>query len=116
MAEKRQSIQIHTRQHGPWQVVELHGEIDLHSSPTVRQAFLELLGDHPPRLVIDLTAVEYMDSSGLGTLVDFKRRVDSARAQLVLAGVQARVRNLLQITQLERFFRIVESLAEVEEK
>jgi anti-sigma B factor antagonist len=115
MPEKRQSIRIHTRRHGSWHVIELHGELDLHSSPALRQTFLELLHERPPRLVVDLTAVEYMDSSGLGTLVDFKRRVDAARTQLVLAGVQARVRNLLQITQLERFFRIVESLAEVEE-
>lgn len=115
MADKRQPITIHTREHGAWRVIELHGEIDLHSSPTLRQTFLELLHARPPRLVIDLTAVQYMDSSGLGTLVDFKRRVDAARAQLVLAGVQARVRNLLQITQLERFFRIVDSLDEVDE-
>ena len=114
MADERQTFQIRTREHGAWQVVELHGEVDLHSSPLVRQTFLQLLERRPARLIVDLTAVQYMDSSGVGTLVDFKRRVDVARTALVLAGVQPRVRSLLQITQLEKFFRIVETVEQVE--
>ena len=62
-------------------VVKLAGEIDMSHSPGVHQTLVEVLENRPSRLIIDLTEVTYMDSSGVGILVDALRRVPRQRGQ-----------------------------------
>lgn len=93
-------------------VVRIGGEVDLHSSPAVRDALLKLIEDRPERLIVDLADVSYMDSSGVGTLVELKRRVERAGGKMVLSGLQQRVLSVFEITRLDRFFVIKPDLAE----
>ncbi len=91
-------------------LVRVLGEVDLRSSPVLREQLLRKIDPPPARLVIDLTGVEYIDSSGVGTLVELKRRLDRAGARIVLVGLQPRVRSVFEITRLDRFFTIAASL------
>ena len=70
----------------------------------------QALAARPARLILDLTEVGYMDSSGVGTIVEAKRHADRQGGRVVLANLQARVRSVLEITQLDRFFVIAASL------
>jgi len=97
-------------------VVTLAGEVDLRSSPQLREALLEILEQRPARLVIDLSGVEYMDSSGVGTMVEVKRRVERDGGRIILAGLQPRVRSVFEITQLDRFFEIRRDVDEATER
>ena len=56
------------------------------------------------RLIIDLSDVEFLDSSGLGTLIAVLKQL-GPRGDLILCGVQAPVMDLLELTRLERVFR-----------
>jgi anti-sigma B factor antagonist len=87
-------------------VVQLAGEIDMSHSPGVHQALVEVLEKRPRRLIIDLTDVTYMDSSGVGILVDALRRVRVSGAKLALVAVAPRVLSVLQITKLDQFFEM----------
>ncbi len=104
------------RQAGADTVVELAGAIDLHHTPDVHRALVEACEQRPRRLVINLTGVSYMDSSGIGTLVEVFRRVHAYKGQLVLCGLNERVRSVFEITKLDKFFHIFatesEALAE----
>lgn len=93
-------------------VVKLAGEVDMSHSPGVHQALLEVLENHPARLVIDLTDVSYMDSSGVGILVDALRRVRVSGGRLALVAVAPRVLSVLQITELDQFFEMHRTLDE----
>lgn len=93
-------------------VVKLAGEIDMGHSPAVHQALVEVLERRPARLVIDLSDVSYMDSSGVGILVDALRRVRVSGGKLVLVAVAPRVRSVLQITKLDQFFEMHSTLQE----
>ncbi|MFO0839885.1 MAG: STAS domain-containing protein [Phycisphaerae bacterium] len=93
-------------------VATLRGDIDLQSSPMLREELLELLESGIKRLIIDLAGVGYMDSSGVGTLVDLKRRVERVGGGVALVAPQPRVRNVFEITRLDRFFKIVDTLDE----
>ena len=73
---------------------------------------LALIEQRPQRLIIDLTHVGYMDSSGVGTLVELKRRFEQLGGKLVLLGLQSRVRSVFEITRLDRFFVIARDLNE----
>ncbi len=112
MSEAEAALQIRSSADPAGRVVILHGEVDLRSSPRLRGALLELLEDRPARLIIDLVGVTYMDSSGVGTLVEIKRRVEQAGGKLVLIGMQQRVRSVFEITRLDRFFTIAASADE----
>lgn len=92
--------------------VRLVGDVDLGNSPRLRAALLEIVAARPRRVIMDLSGVGYMDSSGMGTIVEFRRKVDPAGEVLVLAGLQPRVRSVMEITKLDHFFRIVETVAE----
>lgn len=87
-------------------IVELSGDIDMHRVGGIHHELLAICREQPSRLVLDLSAVSYMDSSGVGTLVDIFRRVNTYSGFMALVGPNARVQNLFEITKLDRFFRI----------
>ena len=90
-------------------VVVLSGDVDLHQSPNLHARLVEIAGERPKRLMLDLTDVPYMDSSGVGTLVEVFRRVSAYNGKMVLFGLNSRVRSVFEITKLDRFFTICES-------
>ena len=100
------------RQEGTTAVVALAGEIDLHHTPEVHKALIEVCQRKPARLVIDLEAVTHMDSSGIGTLVEVFRRVHAYEGKLGLCGLNERVHNIFEITKLDHFFHIYDTQAE----
>ena len=97
-------------------VVVLVGMVDLHHTPDVHEALVTVCEQRPRQLVINLTEVSYMDSSGIGTLVEVFRRVNAYKGKLALCGLNERVHSVFEITKLDKFFRIFateqEALAE----
>jgi anti-sigma B factor antagonist len=87
-------------------VVTLIGAVDLHHTPHVHKALIAACEEQPPRLVVNLTEVTYMDSSGIGTLVEVFRRVNGYKGKLALCGLNERVRSVFEITKLDKFFSI----------
>lgn len=115
MKDRPGTLTINTAVSGRTPVVAVRGEVDLRTSPRLRILLLEQALRVGGTLVIDLSGVSYMDSSGVGTMVYVKREVERAGRRLVLAGLQARVRGVLEITHLDKFFTIVERVDEVVE-
>ena len=87
-------------------VVEAAGEIDLRRSVAFQQRLLGLLDEKPQVLVIDLSDVGYMDSSGVATLVKVFSRANRTGTDLRLCGLSDRVRSLFEITRLDSVFSI----------
>ena len=87
-------------------IVTLAGEIDLHKAPEVHRALVGACEAKPQHLVVNLEQVAYMDSSGIGTLVEVFRRVNAYSGKLGLCGIGPRVRSLFEITKLDKFFKI----------
>lgn len=103
---------LETRLEPPFLIARFTGEIDLRSAPGFHAQLQEAVEAAPQRLILDLSAVRYMDSAAVGAVVDIKRRLDRAKKSLVLVGLQPRVRSIFEITKLDRFFNIVGDLAE----
>ena len=93
-------------------VLVLAGEISMDCSATLRNRIRDLLGDNPPVLVVDMTEVEFMDSSGLGTLVEALRWSRKNGGQLKLVGLTENVRSVFEISRLETVFEIYDTEAE----
>ncbi len=88
--------------------VRLGGEIDLHQSPGFHSRLVELCDEKPQRLILDLSQVDYIDSSGVGSLVEIFRRLKKEQRRLILVAPSARVSSVLEITRLDQFFTIVD--------
>lgn len=87
-------------------VLVLAGEIDLHESPQVREALAPLIEKKTQRLLIDLSGVTYMDSSGLAVFVDAMQRMQSFGGQLAMFGLRENVRSIFKIARLDQVFKI----------
>ncbi|MCK5450923.1 MAG: STAS domain-containing protein [Candidatus Omnitrophica bacterium] len=83
------------------------GDIDITSSPDVKKYFDTALTDKNTRIVISLKEVEYVDSSGLATLVEVLKRIRTLSGQMKLSDLSEKVKSLFEITKLDRLFDIV---------
>ena len=86
-SEQRTGIK-EVRRDGTTTIVTLAGDVDLKHSPRIHGALVDVADERPALVVLDLTSVEHMDSSGVGTLLEVYRRVQKYGGRLVLAGVQ----------------------------
>lgn len=84
-----------------------NGAIDLHVSPEVRAALREIIDAKPSRLVVDLSRVPYVDSSGLAVLIGAKQEFEAAGGAFLLAGAQPAVRTILESARLDQYFKLV---------
>jgi anti-anti-sigma factor len=98
-------------QDGDAVVVKLSGELDLSTADMVRGALLEGCARSPERVVVDLSAVEFMDSTTLGVLVDVRARLPNG-CRLVLAAPAREARRALEVTGLDRHLGVHETVAE----
>ncbi|MEP6937055.1 MAG: STAS domain-containing protein [Chthoniobacterales bacterium] len=87
-------------------VLPLEGEIDLHVSPRVTASLGAMVEEKPKQLVVDLSRVSYIDSSGLAALIEGMQNVEKYGGKFALAGLQENVRPIFEIARLDQVFRI----------
>jgi len=116
MTEEHHNLGVRTERDPDATILYLNGEIDLRTSPRLRDAFLNLIEQKPAKIILDLSEVGYIDSSGVGTIVELKRKTARHKSKVILVALQPRVRSLFEITRLDAFFDIVETLDEARKK
>jgi anti-sigma B factor antagonist len=89
--------------------IALEGEFDLTNIALVKDAFEEAAAAAPRALVVDLSAVEYLDSTMLAFLVDVHRRLQLGDGQLLLVRPIPTVWRVFEITHLDRILRSFET-------
>ena len=101
------------RREGDAVVASIKGEIDLHNSPGLRTQLLSFLEKQKPqRLILNLGAVPYMDSSAIAVLVEALQKMRKAGGKIFLTDLQPRVKGLLEIARLDSIFVIAKDEAE----
>jgi anti-sigma B factor antagonist len=92
-----------TQHHGDYSQLTLRGEFDLACSDVLREALHDALeGCSGDRLLVDLSGVEFVDSTALGTLVGAHHHATRLGVHLILTSAPPRVQKLLDITQINR--------------
>jgi anti-sigma B factor antagonist len=88
------------------------GAIDLHVSPELRASLRAIIDDEKPkRLVVDLSNVPYIDSSGLAVLIGAMQSLELEGGIFLLAGAQEGVRMILESARLDQYFRLFPDVA-----
>lgn len=91
-------------------VVTLEGSVDLEHAPELRRTLLACV-DRRMGLVVDLTGVEYIDSSGIANLVEALQAAQQGGADFDLVAVAGQVMRVLRLARLDKVFRIHDDLA-----
>lgn len=100
------------RWHGPWLALELAGEFDLSGAPAFREAVQAAHRDDMVGLVVDLSEVSFMDSSGLGALLGCYRRMQAEGRSFALAAPSHRLQEVLGLSGLDRTIEVFPSVDE----
>ena len=87
-------------------IVRIGGDVDLYSSPEVRNTILDLTGKKQKNILVDLHQVNYMDSSGVATLVEGLQQVNRYKGKLILFGLDAAVKEVFELSRLDKIFEI----------
>jgi anti-sigma B factor antagonist len=99
-------------QDGDTKILHLKGDIDLHHSPGLRSVLQERIKEKCPALVVNFREVNYIDSSGLATLVEYYQGCRTFSGKVVLAEMNQRVRSVFDLVRLGEVFQIHASLDE----
>jgi anti-sigma B factor antagonist len=93
-------------------VVDVTGEIDVYTAPTLRERLTALVDAGHTDLVVNLTDVRFMDSTGLGLLVGVLKRVRGVDGRLQLVIDSERLLKVFRVTALTQVFTIRETVDE----
>ena len=100
---------IAVRRNGRVTVIELTGELDAYTSARFREVMVEAIEEGGGNLIVSMTDVEYIDSSGLGALVGGLKRSSERNGRIVLVCTQPQVRKVFEITGLRKVFPIYDA-------
>ena len=93
-------------------VVNHAGEVDMQSSPDVRAVLISLTQGETARIIVNMKDVDYIDSSGLATLVECLQNARKYGGHLRLAGLSPNVRDIFELAKLHKIFDIYEGVQE----
>jgi anti-anti-sigma factor len=100
------ALAISTERDDARAVVRLEGDFDLHSAASVRATVQELLDDGVAAVHVDLAGVDFLDSSGLGTLVGLQKHSNRVGIPMSLGGLTPTLQKIFDVTQLRGAFTI----------
>ncbi len=97
-------LQIKIRKIDDIPVMDLSGEVDAYTCSRLREAMIEVIDDGGSDLVVNMKDVEYIDSSGLGTLVGGLKRVSERQGSIAVCGTNSQIKKVFDITGLVKVF------------
>ena len=93
-----------------WSVLHVGGEVDVPTPPRLRERLLKMVSDGRFLVVVDLTDVDFIDSTGLGVLIGALKRVRTHGGDLALVCSERRILKVFEITGLDQVFSIHETV------
>ncbi len=87
-------------------VLRLEGRLDASSSKEIKDRISDLAKNKRVNLVVDMAGINFIDSSGLGSLVASLRSVNKLGGDIRIASLQDQVRAIFELTRLHRIFEI----------
>ena len=90
----------------PFSILALEGEVDLHRAVDIRGTLAPLIAQQVPRLLIDMSKVSYIDSSGLAVLIETLQSVLAYKGVFALCGLGESIRTIFHVACLDQVFKI----------
>jgi anti-sigma B factor antagonist len=93
-------------------IFALSGAIDLHYAPTLRSLFQSKMNERCRALIVDLSAVDFIDSTGLATLIEYHRDAGAYGGIFCLAAINPNLKAIFDVVQFEKVLAIFPTVAE----
>lgn len=97
-------------------IIELDGELDLYNAYKVKTLYSKMTEKGIHSIILDLEKLDYLDSSGLGSIIYIFSDIKSHNGKLSLCHLNGTPKSLIQMTHLDRFFLIGDSIEECVEQ
>jgi anti-sigma B factor antagonist len=104
------SIDVRVTADGKIQIFALGGSLDIATSPSLRAALLEAAEGENHEIIVDLTGLEFLDSTGLGALIGAHKRASEHHGSVRLVAQEGQILRLLRITGLLDVFAVYPSV------
>jgi anti-sigma B factor antagonist len=101
-------LKVTTRAQGDHTILSVSGEIDLYTAPTLQSELMSALSPGQVRLIVDMSGVDFCDSTGINILLAAHRHARERGGELQLARLGSATRKVLQVTGLESVFTVLE--------
>ncbi|GAA2385879.1 STAS domain-containing protein [Dactylosporangium salmoneum] len=103
-------LSLSTYDSGDHKVLEVGGEVDVYTAPRLREKLVELSEQGARHVVVDLSRVEFLDSTGLGVLVGALKRLRAVNGSFGLVCSHERLLKIFRITALDRVFSLYDTV------
>lgn len=103
---------VQVDEQGGWAVARVSGDIDLTTAPRLRERLVQIVVGGQPRVVLDLQAVDFVDSTGLGVIVGVLKRTRGQGGDLRLVSTRSRLRKILELTSLDQALPLAATVEE----
>ena len=90
-------------------VLTIEGEIDVYTSVRLKEYVLERIEEGAKTVVLNLSRVEYLDSTGLGVLISVLKHLREKQGAMILVGPTPRITRIFEITGLYKIFTVYET-------
>jgi anti-sigma B factor antagonist len=99
-------MEVTREKHGDSVLLVIAGQIDMYSSPELRGELTAALESGSKRLVLDMEKVEFIDSSGLATLIEVLQKLRGSEGKLRLSNLSSGVLGVFELSNLDQLFDI----------
>jgi anti-sigma B factor antagonist len=109
---RHESMMVSCAVQNGWTVVEVDGDLDVHTAPMIREAVIGLLDEGHRHFVLDLGFVGFMDSMGLGVIAAITKRIREREGSLRIATSSGRTLRIFELSGLRGAYEICPSTDE----
>jgi len=103
-------VEIEVEEKEGYHIVTPVGELDVYTVPLFRKVVLKLEGDRRHDLILDLTRLTFIDSSGIGSLIEIYQKVQTVEGELAYVIENPRILKVLRLVELNKVFRVFPNL------
>ncbi len=97
-------------------IIDVSGEMDLYNSYKLKELVMKMMERQVKSVIINMEAVDYIDSSGIGALIHIYSTMKKANCQLYMTNIHGSVKKVIELTKLMGYFPITNSLEEALQK
>ncbi|MDZ4726496.1 MAG: STAS domain-containing protein [Leptospira sp.] len=92
---------------GKVKTIEISGKFDIESTEEFESIFAKVIEPNPSVVAIDMGRLDYIDSSGIGSLIKSLNVLKSRKGKLILVGMKPMIQNVFKLAKLDMFFEIM---------
>lgn len=109
-------MELKIRKHTETYIIDVNGEMDLYNSYKLKELVMKMLEKKVDQFVINMEAVDYIDSSGIGALIFICSTIKKMNLKLFISNVHGSVKKVIELTKLMGYFPMAATVEEALQK